>query len=89
MEARPLDSEKPDSRAAPLVARGSRLMRDVNSNIRRLSGTFALSEPMLLFCECRGPTCFSRVPTSAEAFDATVAEEKGWILLEGHEPSAP
>jgi hypothetical protein len=36
------------------------------------------------FCECGSPTCSSSIWMTVAAFDATVAAETGWLLLEGH-----
>ncbi|MDT4934011.1 MAG: hypothetical protein QOK11_1903 [Pseudonocardiales bacterium] len=68
--------------------RASNLMRCVNSSMREISGTVTESELLPFFCECRTPTCYSVVWMSAGAFDAKVATERGWMLLDGHEPSA-
>jgi hypothetical protein len=86
LETRLLDSDPPVSAAAPVALRESRLMRRVNSNVRQLSATFADSEPIGFFCECQNPACYSGIWMSEAAFDAMVADQTGWLLLEGHEP---
>jgi hypothetical protein len=88
MEARLVDSYQPDSPAAPIARRESRLIRSVNSNLRERSETFAPSERIAFFCECQNAICYSPLWMSVAAFDAMVAAEAGWLLLEGHEPSA-
>jgi hypothetical protein len=88
VEARPADSNQLESTAAPIAVRASSLMRSVNSKMRQLE-TFPQSEPIYLFCECKNPTCYAVIPMSVAAFDATVADQTGWLLAEGHEPSEP
>jgi hypothetical protein len=87
MEARLGNSDQVGA-PAPVALRASNLMRSVNSNMRQISGTLTESELLPFFCECRTPTCYSVVWMSVGAFDATVATERGWMLLDGHEPSA-
>jgi hypothetical protein len=73
MDARPLDSDRPDSPAAPMAARGWSAIRDVANGLRRLPGPFTLSEPVFLHCECLQPTGYPGVPMFTEAVDATSA----------------
>ena len=89
MESPVVGSDLPDSPAATLELRESSLMRGVNSNLRHASDSFAHSDPIIFFCECRTPGCYSPIPMSSEAFDRTVANARGWLLIEGHEPSTP
>jgi hypothetical protein len=87
MEARLANSDQV-SAPAPVALRASNLMRSVNSSMRQISGTLTECELLPFFCECRTPTCYSVVWMSVGAFDAKVATERGWMLLDGHEPSA-
>ena len=80
------DQTSPHADAAP--ARESSSIRTVNTTMRELSGSFTGSEQIAFFCECCDPNCFSSVWMSASVFDATVAGHTGWMLVEGHEPSA-
>ena len=77
MDARPLDSDTPDSPVLPIAARGWGSMGDVDSSSARLSGSFAFSEPVFLHCECRRPTGHSGVPTSATALEMTGPRRAG------------
>lgn len=86
IQSRPIDSDPPAARAAQEL-RDSSLMRHVNRNLRRLSETFAHSDPIMFFCECQIPTCYATLRMSAAAFDAAVADRTGWLLHEGHTPS--
>jgi hypothetical protein len=88
MEVHSAVSSRLDSTALPREVRASISMRRVNTRMRELE-TFPLSDPIYLFCECRNATCHSVVPMSVAAFDATVADQTGWLLAEGHEPSEP
>jgi len=72
----------------PGVVRASSLMRSTNNNLRRLSGASTFSEPIAFFCECRSPACYSVIWIQLAAFDLLVAGQDGWLLVEGHEPSA-
>ena len=83
-----VDTDQTSSHAGTEPARESSSIRTVNTTMRELSGSFTGSEPIAFFCECRNPHCFSSVWMSASVFDATVAGHTGWMLLEGHEPSA-
>jgi hypothetical protein len=69
--------------------RDSDFMRAVNSNVRRLADALPHREELAFFCECQFPPCYSAVWMSRAAFDATTAAGGGWLLLDGHEPSAP
>ncbi|HUY72273.1 MAG TPA: hypothetical protein VMV08_08515 [Gaiellaceae bacterium] len=70
------------------VVRAAGLMRSANVNLRRLSEELGHSEPTAFFCECRNPVCFSIVWMSVTDFDTMVENQAGWLLVEGHEPSA-
>jgi hypothetical protein len=87
MEARLTNSDQVGA-PAPVALRASNLMRSVNSSIRQISGTVTEGELIPFFCECRTTTCYSVVWLSVAAFDAKVATADGWMLLDGHEPSA-
>jgi hypothetical protein len=78
----------PDSRSASPGRRDSNLMRSVNTNLRQRSETLFADEPIAFFCECGSLTCYSPIWKSAAAFDTTTIEQPGWLLYEGHEPSA-
>jgi hypothetical protein len=83
-----LEDHRPDE-PSPVGARPeSRLIRSVNSNLRQRADVFASSERIAFFCECQNTVCYSPLWMSVAAFDATVADETGWLLLEGHEASA-
>jgi hypothetical protein len=69
-------------------SRDSNLMRSVNTNLRRRSDALAGDEPIAFFCECRSPGCYGPIWMSSEDFDGRLAEHPGWLLHEGHEPSA-
>jgi hypothetical protein len=83
-----VDTDQTSRYAVPEAGRESTSMRTVNTTMRELSGSFARSEPIAFFCECRDPTCFGAVWMTRDMFDATVAGHTDWMLLEGHEPSA-
>jgi hypothetical protein len=68
--------------------RDSNLMRTVNTNLRQRSETLAGDEPIAFFCECGSASCFAPIWMSAEIFDTKLAVQPGWMLHEGHEPSA-
>ena len=69
------------------ACRDSSAMRDVNKSMRRMSGSFALADPIAFFCECELPSCYSAVWMSAEGFDATVTNGATWLLTETHNAS--
>jgi len=69
--------------------RDSGSMRNMNTGMREVSNSFALSDPIAFFCECQTATCYSVVWMSAAAFDANIRDRTGWLLTTGHEPSAP
>ena len=83
-----LVGHQPDAPAAAIAGRESRLIRSVNSNLRRRADVFASSERIAFFCECQNTVCYSPLWMSVAAFDATVADQTGWLLLDGHEASA-
>lgn len=83
-----LQLDQTGPRAVSEAGRESTSMRVVNTTMRELWGSFARREPIAFFCECHDPTCFGVVWMTAEVFDATIAGHTGWMLLEGHEPSA-
>jgi len=91
MEMRPVALEEFDPAViVPAVgARASSSMREVNMLMRQVSGSFAGSDPIAFFCECRIPTCYSVVWMSAPAFDANVVDSAAWLLAEDHDPSGP
>jgi hypothetical protein len=68
--------------------RQSRLMRDINNKMRELADSFAYSDLIMFFCECRSSSCYSAIPMSAATFDMFVAGREGWLLREDHQPSA-
>jgi hypothetical protein len=82
MEARLLDPEQP-----VVARRESRLMHSVNTNLRERTEASPGSDPIAFFCECGDATCYLPMWMAVEAFDAMVAAETGWLLLDGHEPS--
>lgn len=84
MEARLVDSDQP-GRAA---RRESRVIRSVNSSLRERSEAFDSSERIAFFCECQNVGCYLPMWMSVNAFDTMVAAEAGWLLLDGHQPSA-
>ena len=88
MAPRPADSDRSGSVATSKVVRAAGLMRRANGNLRRLSEELGHSEPTVFFCECRNPACFSIVWMSVADFDTMVENQAGWLLIEGHEPSA-
>jgi hypothetical protein len=63
-------------------------MHTVNSNLRERSEAVDRAESIAFFCECQTPTCYSPVWLSADDFDLTTAADAGWLLIDGHEPSA-
>jgi hypothetical protein len=69
--------------------RESSVMHRANTKLRELSGAFPHAEPLAFFCECRNAACYAVVPLSAAAFDLLEAGRTCWLLVEGHEPSAP
>jgi hypothetical protein len=77
----------PESLSAPPDRRDSNLMRSVNNNLRQRSEALPQEEPIAFFCECANHTCYSPIWKSAAAFDETTVEP-GWLLHDGHEPSA-
>lgn len=92
MEAVLIDTEilsvRTDRMTPHVLAKASREsspVRTVNATIRELSRA---SEPIAFFCECRDPTCFGAVWMTSAAFDVAIAGHTGWMLLEGHAPSA-
>jgi len=87
-EALLLDTDQTNSHEARDATRESSSMRTINTTMRELSGSFAHSEPIAFFCECRNPKCFSVVWMTADVFDATIGGHTDWMLLDEHEPSA-
>lgn len=72
----------------PSSRRDSNLMRSVNTNLRQRSETLAADEPIAFFCECARPSCYSPLWMSATVFDGKLTDQPGWLLHDGHEPSA-
>jgi hypothetical protein len=72
---------------ASFGSRTSRLMREVNTNLRRLSSQFGHADPVAFFCECPVEGCYSVVWMTASDFDATTDDDERWILAAGHQPS--
>jgi hypothetical protein len=91
MEMRPVGLEELDPAViVPAIrARASSSMRKVNMLMRQVSGSFAGSDPIAFFCECRTPTCYSVVWMSAPVFDANVGDSAEWLLADDHDPSGP
>jgi hypothetical protein len=77
-----------NGQGSPMLLRESRLMRTVNTAIRRRTELGARSDPIAFFCECRDPDCHATIWMSAAAFDEAMPERSIWLLREGHEPSA-
>jgi hypothetical protein len=69
--------------------RKSGVMRAVNDDLCALSVGLGCTEPIAFFCECRVATCFAALWQTTAEYQAVVAEAAGWILLDGHLPSAP
>lgn len=88
MEAHLAGSAEPDPSTAPPAQRESSLMQSINGTLRQRPEALADPDPIAFFCECRRPGCYSTVWMSAAGFDARMSEESGWLLAEGHEPSA-
>jgi hypothetical protein len=78
----------PDSLPASSGRRDSNLMRSVNNNLRQRSETLPADEPIAFFCECGSHICYSPIWMSPAAFDARMVERPGWLVHDGHEPSA-
>jgi hypothetical protein len=91
MEMRPVGLQELDPVVdVPVVGtRASSSMREANMLMRQVSGSFARSDPIAFFCECRIPTCYSVVWMSAPVFDANVEGGAEWLLSHDHEPSGP
>jgi hypothetical protein len=89
MGAHQLQSRRPAIGTPRADIRDSDFMRAVNSNVRGLADALLRREELAFFCECRCPTCYSAVWMSRAAFDATTAAGDSWLLLDGHESSAP
>ena len=87
MEALRVDPQ-PDAPVSGIARRESRLIRNVNSNLRQRADASAPSERIAFFCECQNTVCYSPLWMSVAAFDAMVADQTGWLLLEGHQASA-
>ena len=83
-----LIDHQPDAPAPAGARRESRLIRSVNNNLRQRAEMSAASDRIAFFCECQNAVCYSPLWMSVAAFDATVAHQAGWLLLEGHEASA-
>ena len=77
-----------DRSAHPHARRDSNLMRSVNTNLRSRSETLSEAEPIAFFCECAQGSCYAPIWMSAERFDDKLTAEPGWLLHEGHAPSA-
>jgi len=87
MEARLVNSDQPALAEAAVTRRESSVIRSVNSNLRERLQPPGSSERIAFFCECQSPGCYMPLWMSVKAFDAMVAVEAGWLLLEGHHPS--
>jgi hypothetical protein len=87
--ARCQQSDPPWPNATLAPAGQSSLMRGVNLNMRVLSETLAYSDPIMFFCECCTPSCYSPIWMSGAAFDAAICSAPGWQLAEGHKPTPP
>jgi hypothetical protein len=83
-----LHPDQPDISSSLTGVRDANLMRSVNRNLRERSETRSDDEPIPFFCECANPACYSPIWMSAAAFDAKVTDQPGWLLHDGHEPSA-
>jgi len=88
MEARLMDLDSLGPQVAPKARRDSSLMHTVNSNVRRRAESADGSEAIAFFCECQIPGCYAPIWLSAADFDEMFADDPGWLLLEGHVPSA-
>ena len=89
MESRLGDSDPSEAPWASDAERDSRLMRKANDEVRRQSDTLTSSEPAAFFCECDTNGCYAPVFLSLADFDAMVAaEQRVWVLSEGHKPSS-
>lgn len=69
-------------------SRDSNLMRSVNANLRRRSESIAGNDPIAFFCECGNTNCYSPIWMPVTVFDGLLTDQPGWLLHEGHEPSA-
>ncbi len=88
MEARLLHPDQATASAARVSLRDSNLMRSVNTNLRQRSEGLADDEAIAFFCECDSASCYSPIWLSATSFDARMTSEPGWLLHQGHAPSA-
>jgi hypothetical protein len=88
METRLVDSDRSDLSGVLMELRDSRMMRRANDAVRRQSEPLEASESVGFFCECETASCYAPVFLSVGDFDELVAAERGWVLSDGHEPSA-
>lgn len=73
-----------EARAA-LDPRSPSLMREVNADLRRLSGAYDTVHPIAFFCECAADECYAVVWLTAAAFDSRAVRAKdGWLVVQGH-----
>jgi hypothetical protein len=87
LEARLVDSDQLAPAEVAAARRESRVIRSINSNLRDRSEPSDSTERIAFFCECQNPGCYMPLWMSVAAFDAMVAVEAGWLVLEGHDPS--
>jgi hypothetical protein len=58
--------------------------RELNDQIRRLEGRWAIDE-LDLVCECADPHCFAPLTISLAAYDRLRADDEQFLVLPGHE----
>jgi len=87
METADSDFERGDGAPGTSARRESSLMRRANISMRDRSESLVASDSIPFFCECKNPTCYGGIWMSVAVFDARVAAETGWLLLDGHHAS--
>jgi len=87
MEAAAIALHGVDESRRTINHRESRSMRNVNANMRARSGSLVPGDAIPFFCECGDPSCFGCIWMPVAVFDARVADESGWLVLEGHRAS--
>ena len=65
------------------------IFREVNKRIRDLSRRYGFASGNYeFFCECTRPDCLLRVEMPGGVYDEIVADERRFLVAEGHEATA-
>ncbi len=74
---------------AEQIARNDAIFRDANERIAEAARQYDRTERVPFICECADPECRELLVLSLDEYEGVRAESAHFIVLPGHEQSAP